>query len=72
MSPNPIFLSHRRSFDDAVQTMRELGVRRLPIVDDDARVIGLVSLDDILMQVAAQLDALGRAVQRELGPPLPA
>jgi CBS domain-containing protein len=69
MSPNPIFLSHRRGLDEAVRTLRDQGLRRLPIVDDQGKVMGVVSLDDILMRLATQLDALGRAVQRELGPP---
>ena len=71
MSPSPIFLSHRRSVDEAVETMRDLGVRRLPIVDDQNRVVGILSLDDLLVHLGAQLNALGQAIQRELGPPPP-
>lgn len=69
MSENPIFLSHRRSLTDAVETMRDLRVRRLPIVDDRQRLVGIVTLDDVLMHLARLTDALGRAVELELGPP---
>jgi CBS domain-containing protein len=34
---------------DATRKMMELGVRRLPVVDDMGRVVGLVSLDLLLM-----------------------
>lgn len=66
MSPHPIFISSRRGLDDAIATMRDLGVRRLPVVGDTGHLEGIVSLDDILTHIAGQIGQLGKAVQREL------
>jgi CBS domain-containing protein len=66
MSVDPIYISERRSLDEAVATMRDLGVRRLPVVNDKGRLQGIVSLDDILIHVARQIGHLGQAVEREL------
>jgi CBS domain-containing protein len=68
MSPSPIFLYQRRSLWEAIDTMRELGVRRLPVVDNDNRLAGIVSLDDILVHLSRQLAAVGQTVERELWP----
>jgi CBS domain-containing protein len=69
MSPYPVFLSIRRSLDDAITTMRDLGVRRLPVVDEHGHLEGIVSMDDILALIARQLGRLGEAVQREIATP---
>jgi CBS domain-containing protein len=66
MSPQPIFISERRSLDDAIATMRDIGVRRLPVVDQVGQLQGIVSLDDILAHIARQIGQVGEAVQREL------
>jgi len=46
MSPHPIFISERRSLDEAIVLMRDLGVRRLPVVNERRHLTGIVSLDD--------------------------
>lgn len=66
MSAAPIFLSKQRSVEDAIDTMREFGVRRLPIVDSHNHPVGVLSLDDILIHLARQVGGLGQAVEREL------
>lgn len=66
MSPHPIFVSDRRSVEDVLKTMRDLGVRRLPIVDDRSRLEGIVTMDDILTHLARQIGQLGEAIEREL------
>ena len=35
---------------DAVRLMRELAVRRLPVVDEEDRVVGIVSLGDLAIE----------------------
>ena len=67
MSPSPIFLSQESDLTDVVETMREFGVRRLPVVDAQNRLKGIIAIDDVLIQLSQQLGALGHAVQRELG-----
>jgi len=71
MSPSPIFLSQKRNLNDVVETMRELGIRRLPVVDAQNRLKGIIAIDDVLIELSHQLGALGVAIQRELGLPSP-
>ena len=40
-----------RSVDEAVQLMRQLAVRRLPVVDEDDQLVGVVSLGDLAVEV---------------------
>jgi len=68
MSPHPIFLTIHRSLDDAIETMRDLGVRRIPVVNDNGQLEGILSMDDIVTMLARQIGQLGAAVERELGP----
>jgi CBS domain-containing protein len=69
MSTHPAFLATRRTLDEVISTMRQLGVRRLPVVDDAGNLDGILSLDDVLMLLARELGELGEAVRAELGAP---
>ena len=54
------------SLSDVTRKMREHGVRRLPIVDQEARLVGLVSLDDVLVLLGRELADTADAVSGEL------
>jgi len=43
---------------DALACMRERGVRRLPVLDDDGMLYGLVSVHDVLAALAQQTEAV--------------
>lgn len=42
----------------ALQRMREHGVRRLPITGDHGKLVGIVTLDDLLRRLRWEVDAL--------------
>jgi CBS domain-containing protein len=67
MSPYPAFLTKQRTVDEAVTTMREFGVRRLPVVDELGRLEGMLSLDDLLMLMSRQMSDISEAIRVELG-----
>jgi CBS domain-containing protein len=50
---------------DVLRTMRRRGVRRLPVVDAAGRLVGLITLDDLLGLLAEELGSLARAVETE-------
>ena len=54
------------SLSDATKKMRESGVRRLPIVDQEGRLLGIVSLDDILVLLGRELADAAAAISGEL------
>jgi CBS domain-containing protein len=62
MTARPRSAQEQTPIEDAVATMRSLGVRRLPVVDEDERLVGIVSLDDVLELVTEELNNLGRIV----------
>lgn len=45
-------------FDDAVERMVSAKVRRLPVVDRQGRLRGMISLDDIVDSIAADMTAI--------------
>jgi uncharacterized protein (DUF2267 family) len=50
----------------AIRVMRERNVRRVPLVDRD-RIVGLVTLDDLLLDEVAPLDELAAVVEAQIG-----
>ena len=54
------------SLSDAAHRMRESGVRRLPIVDAERRLVGIVSLDDILVALGRELSDVEKAIRSEI------
>jgi CBS domain-containing protein len=69
MSAEPVFLAGGRGFDQLLATMRQQGVRRIPVVDEAGRLEGVISLDDLLPLLADQLGDLADAIRGELAIP---
>jgi CBS domain-containing protein len=49
--------------DDALEAMQRSGVRRLLVTDSEERLIGIVSLDDLMAACAAQIDGLVKVIR---------
>jgi CBS domain-containing protein len=67
MSAFPVFLTPQRDLRSALDAMVEMGVRRLPVVNGKGRVIGIVTLDDILVELAGQLGKVQQLLHTERG-----
>jgi CBS-domain-containing membrane protein len=52
-------------FYRAAQRMMELAVRRLPVVDKNGSLVGLISLDDLLLLVSRELQYMAEGVRAE-------
>lgn len=50
---------------DAIEYMHAKGVRRLPVVDDNGGLIGILTLDDLIELLADEMTALARLVKHE-------
>lgn len=50
--------SEDEEFDSAVQMMRDYGVRRLPVVNDDGSLVGILTADDSLEIVCDELQGI--------------
>lgn len=47
MTSNPVSVTPEASIEEATQNMLEHGFRHLPVVDDDQRLVGMVSIRDL-------------------------
>ena len=62
----PFFLVHEDdSLFDALEMMRGHGVRRVPVVDADGGLAGIITADDVVGLLAEMLDDLAALVERE-------
>ena len=50
---------------DAIQLMSSKGIRRLPVVDKDGSLLGIVTFDDMLLLLAKEFGALAKLVRHE-------
>jgi CBS domain-containing protein len=57
-----VTIARTDGFETAVRAMREHGVRRVPIVDADGRVTGIVTADDLVALLGSELSSLGDAI----------
>lgn len=48
---------------NATQRMMDLGVRRLPVVNRDTELIGVLSLDDLLLLLSRELNNMAEGIQ---------
>lgn len=51
MSPNVHGCRRKQSLEDALGLMREHRVRRLPVIEDDGRLVGMLSMNDVIRAV---------------------
>ena len=65
MSDDLITALEHDSIEVALKKMEEYGVRRLPIVDADGELIGILTLDDVLQYLTGQQSELVALVARE-------
>ncbi len=66
MSSYPVFVSNLGELDDVLRAMREMRVRRLPVVDQEGRIDGIVTMDDVLSYLAGVMGRLRDVVRLDL------
>ena len=52
---------------DATKLLSRRGVRRLPVVSDSGKLVGIISLDDLLMLIGSELGHIASTLASELG-----
>jgi CBS domain-containing protein len=65
MTSDPTTIQADESLAVALPRMRRGGFRRLPVVDGRGALVGLISLDDLLMRLSDELAQMGQLIQRE-------
>ncbi len=65
MTPDPVTIHEDATAVDLPATMAEGGVRRIPVVDDDGRLTGIATLDDVVATAGEMLDDVATVIERQ-------
>ncbi len=68
MTETPTTVRTDEGILEATAAMYEKGVRRLPIVDDDGEIVGIVTLDDLMVLLTDEMDNLVGVIEWESPP----
>lgn len=66
MRSSPAVVRGDQGILDAVKLFDARGVRRLPVVDNRGFVVGIITLDDVLMLVGTEMGHIAAALSRSL------
>ena len=67
MSNNLVTARESDGLLETIKVMRAKGVRRLPVVNDDNELVGILSVDDLIDLFSEQIVDLARLIAREQG-----
>ena len=65
MSDDLLTAGEETSLTEALKLMQQRGVRRLPVIDREGALAGVVTLDDVVRFLAQELDQIVRLMDRE-------
>jgi CBS domain-containing protein len=65
MTRNPVVVNAADPLPIALQEMRRIGVRRMPVVGKLGELLGVLSIDDVLGALSAELGNLAGAIHNE-------
>jgi len=65
MVPELATVKESTGISETIEYMRSKGIRRLPVVDKNNELIGIITLDDLLELLAEELLTLSKLVQHE-------
>jgi CBS domain-containing protein len=65
MSEPPVTVTEAAPVAVAARFMRRHGVRRVPVVDDVGRLVGILAWDDLLQLISSELKAAAEAVHAQ-------
>jgi CBS domain-containing protein len=68
MTETPTTLAHDAGIMEATRTMQEASVRRMPVVDDDGTLAGIVTLDDLVVLLTDELEHIAAVIEAESPP----
>ena len=66
MRKNPAVIRADKGILDATKILGAKGVRRLPVVKDGGKLVGIIALDDLLMLLGSEMGNIATALSRGL------
>jgi len=68
MTPGPVTAGMDDGVFDVIRAMRDAPARRMPVVSEDGTIAGIITLDDLLVLLADELEGLATVVEAESPP----
>jgi CBS domain-containing protein len=65
MTARPVVVSQEADVSAALDQMRRLGVRRMPVVGHRGEIVGVLSLDDVLDAVTSDMQRVAGSIRNE-------
>ena len=66
MTSPAVTISEDRYIIDVTRLMSERGIRRFPVVDANGKIIGVITLDDVLVFLGQEMQNIATSLKREL------
>lgn len=68
MTADPVTVPVDAGLLEVTRLMRHRAVRRLPVVNDEGTLVGIITLDDVMQLLVQELDNLARVIEAESPP----
>jgi CBS domain-containing protein len=65
MTPDPVTIHENATAVDLPAKMAEGSVRRIPVVNDDGRLVGIATLDDVVATTGEMLDDVATVIESQ-------
>jgi len=65
MTRDPLLLNIESPFESALRLMRDSGVRRAPVVGPEGKLMGILSMDDVVEALAGHLSCVAATLTNE-------
>lgn len=66
MKYHPVVVNENQLIQEVIKNMHHLGIRRIPVVDEQGFLTGIVSCDDVLLIMARDLQHLAGIVGQQI------
>jgi len=68
MTDTPVTVTHDVGVFETIRLMQEHAIRRMPVTDENESLTGIVTLDDLVVLLADELDTLAGVIESESPP----
>ncbi len=70
MTPHPVVLKEEMGLFEAIESVKGKGVRRLPVVDKEGKLVGILTIDDIVYLLGQEMADIAEIIKQS-APDLP-